>query len=72
MKSIFRTLLRRYCAVWLESSGLHLVEESLDPYYASSGVRLFLDSAYYAVHCALHASLKINRYDTIWMVAQKP
>ena len=56
----------------IERSGMHVTEESLDPYYASSGVRLFLDSAYYTVHCALHASLKINRYDTIWMVAQKP
>jgi SAM-dependent methyltransferase len=56
----------------VERSGLHITEESLDPYYVSSGVRLFLDSAYYTIHCALHTSLKINRYDTIWMVAQKP
>jgi SAM-dependent methyltransferase len=56
----------------LESCGLPVVEESLDPYYVSSGVRLFLDSAYYAFHRALHATLKINRYDTIWMVARKP
>ena len=55
----------------LERSGLHVTEESLDPYYASSGVRLFLDTAYYRIHSALHASLKINRYDTIWMVAHK-
>lgn len=56
----------------VERSGLQVTEESLDPYYASSGVRLLLDSAYYTMHCALYASLKINRYDTIWMVAQKP
>ncbi|MFL6311583.1 MAG: class I SAM-dependent methyltransferase [Terriglobales bacterium] len=56
----------------VETPGMHVTEESLDPYYASSGVRLFLDSAYYTIHCALHASLKINRYDTIWMVARKP
>jgi ubiquinone/menaquinone biosynthesis C-methylase UbiE len=56
----------------LENSGLHIMEESLDPYYVSRGVRLFLDSAYYAVHRILHAALKINRYDTIWMVARKP
>jgi 2-polyprenyl-3-methyl-5-hydroxy-6-metoxy-1,4-benzoquinol methylase len=56
----------------VEISGLHVTEESLDPYYASSGLRLFLDNAYYAIHCALHAPLKINRYDTIWMVARKP
>jgi 2-polyprenyl-3-methyl-5-hydroxy-6-metoxy-1,4-benzoquinol methylase len=56
----------------LENCGLQVTEESLDPYYVSRGVRLFLDSAYYAVHCLLHAILKINRYDTIWMVARKP
>jgi 2-polyprenyl-3-methyl-5-hydroxy-6-metoxy-1,4-benzoquinol methylase len=56
----------------LENSGLRVIEESLDPYYVSRGVRLLLDSAYYAAHHVLHAALKINRYDTIWMVARKP
>jgi 2-polyprenyl-3-methyl-5-hydroxy-6-metoxy-1,4-benzoquinol methylase len=56
----------------LENSGLHIVEESLDPYYVSRGLRLFMDSAYYAAHRALNTTLKINRYDTIWMVARKP
>ena len=56
----------------LENSGLHIVEESLDPYYVSRGLRLFVDCAYYAAHRALNAALKINRYDTIWMVARKP
>lgn len=56
----------------LENSGLRMVEESLDPYYVSSGLRLFLDSSYYALHRLLHASLQLNRYDTIWMVARKP
>jgi hypothetical protein len=48
------------------------VEESLDPYYVSSGVRRMVDSAYYALHRSLHAAFKINRYETIWMVARKP
>jgi hypothetical protein len=56
----------------LEDSGLRIIEESLDPYYASTGIRLLLDSAYNAPHRLLHAALKINRYDTIWMVARKP
>jgi 2-polyprenyl-3-methyl-5-hydroxy-6-metoxy-1,4-benzoquinol methylase len=56
----------------LESSGLRIIEEALDPFYVSSGLRLFLDSSYYALHRLLHATLKINRYDTIWMVARKP
>jgi ubiquinone/menaquinone biosynthesis C-methylase UbiE len=56
----------------VESSGLHVTEESLDPYYVSRGIRLLLDSLYYAAHRALNATLKINRYETIWMVARKP
>ena len=55
-----------------QNSGLRIIEESLDPYYVSSGLRLFLDSSYHALHRLLHATLKINRYDTIWMVARKP
>ncbi|HEX3154321.1 MAG TPA: class I SAM-dependent methyltransferase [Candidatus Angelobacter sp.] len=62
------TVLRRL----LENSGLHIMEESLDPFYVSRGIRLFLNSAYYAAHRALHSALRINRYDTIWMVARKP
>jgi 2-polyprenyl-3-methyl-5-hydroxy-6-metoxy-1,4-benzoquinol methylase len=56
----------------LEGCGLQVTEESLDPFYASTGFRLFLDSAYYALNRLLHATVKINRYDTIWMVARKP
>jgi len=56
----------------LENSGLHIAEESLDPYYVSRGLRLGLDTAYYAAHRALNVALKINRYDAIWMVARKP
>jgi 2-polyprenyl-3-methyl-5-hydroxy-6-metoxy-1,4-benzoquinol methylase len=55
----------------LENSGLQVTEESLDPYCVSSGLDLFMDSAYYAAHCFLHAVLKTNHYDTIWMVARK-
>ena len=55
----------------LENSGLHIVEESLDPYYVSHSLRLFIDSAYYAAHRTLNVALKINWYDTIWMVARK-
>jgi SAM-dependent methyltransferase len=56
----------------LENSGLQIVEEALDPYYVSSGLRLMLDNAYYALHWFLHAIVKLNRYNTIWMVARKP
>jgi len=56
----------------LERGGLVVVNESLDPYYVSSGVRRIVDSTYYALHRMLHRVLKINRYETIWMVARKP
>ncbi|HEY2361166.1 MAG TPA: class I SAM-dependent methyltransferase [Candidatus Angelobacter sp.] len=56
----------------LENCGLHIVKESLDPYYVSRGLRLALNSAYYAAHRVLNATFKINGYDTIWMVARKP
>jgi 2-polyprenyl-3-methyl-5-hydroxy-6-metoxy-1,4-benzoquinol methylase len=56
----------------VENSGLRVMEESLDPYYASRGIRLLRNNAKYSLHCILHAALKINRYDTIWMVARKP
>jgi 2-polyprenyl-3-methyl-5-hydroxy-6-metoxy-1,4-benzoquinol methylase len=56
----------------LESGGLRDVEESLDPYFVSSGGRLILDHAYYALHLFLQSILNVNRYDTLWMVARKP
>jgi hypothetical protein len=56
----------------VEKFGFAVVDESLDPYYVSSGVRRILDSTYYALHRVLHGALKINCYETIWMVARKP
>jgi SAM-dependent methyltransferase len=56
----------------IENAGLTIAVESLDPYFVSGGVRLLLDSAYYAMHRMLYSIRKTNRYDTIWMVARKP
>ena len=56
----------------VKSSGLTILEESIDPYYVSGGVRLLADSAYYALHRVLQSALKVNYYDTIWMIARKP
>jgi SAM-dependent methyltransferase len=56
----------------LKNAGLIIREESIDPYYVSSGMRLALDRTYHQLHRMLCAVLKINRYDTIWMVARKP
>jgi ubiquinone/menaquinone biosynthesis C-methylase UbiE len=56
----------------VESAGLTVIEESLDPYYASRGVRLLLEKVYFIIHQTIHAVIKINRYETIWMIARKP
>jgi SAM-dependent methyltransferase len=56
----------------LEKSGLAVVDESIDPYYVSSGARLMMDHTYCALHRMLHGAFSINRYETIWMVARKP
>lgn len=55
----------------LEQAGLAIIDESLDPYYAVSGVRQVLHSAYYVFHRLLFGLLEVNGYDTIWMVARK-
>jgi SAM-dependent methyltransferase len=56
----------------VESAGLTVIDESLDPYYAARGVRLLLEKAYFAIHRTIYALFKINRYETIWMIARKP
>jgi len=61
------TVLRRS----LEHAGLKVLDESLDPYYSAAGLGLLLHSAYYAFHRLLFGLLRVNRYGTIWMVAQK-
>ena len=55
----------------LEHAGLAVIEESLDPYYAATGMSLALHSAYYAFHRLVFALSRVNRYDTIWMLARK-
>jgi ubiquinone/menaquinone biosynthesis C-methylase UbiE len=56
----------------VKSAGLGMVEEALDPYYVSNGMRLFLHSAYHRLHKMIYSTRKANYYDTIWMVARKP
>jgi ubiquinone/menaquinone biosynthesis C-methylase UbiE len=60
-------VLRRF----LEQSGLEVIEESLDPYYAGSGVKRILHSGYHAFHRLFLGLTQTNRYGTIWVVARK-
>jgi ubiquinone/menaquinone biosynthesis C-methylase UbiE len=55
----------------LKQADLTVIDESLDPYYAASGVRQLLHSAYYVFHRLLFGLSHVNRYDTIWMMARK-
>jgi SAM-dependent methyltransferase len=56
----------------VEGSGFEVVKKSLDPYYVASGMRLMFNSIYYGLHQMLHTVLRVNRYETIWMIARKP
>ena len=55
----------------LERSGFSVIENSLDPYYASSGVKLICHHLYYIFHLILMFVLKRNYYDTIYTVAKR-
>jgi ubiquinone/menaquinone biosynthesis C-methylase UbiE len=60
-------VLRRF----LEQEGFIILEESLDPYYASTGLGQVMHKSYYSLHQALFGLTHHNRYDTIWMLARK-
>jgi SAM-dependent methyltransferase len=55
----------------LEGAGFTILDQGIDPYYASSGVRGAVDAAYCSIHALLYKALRVNRYDTIWMVGRK-
>ncbi len=52
-------------------NGFSVVEESMDPYYVASGLLLANHRVYYAFHRTIFALFRLNRYDTIWMIARK-
>lgn len=55
----------------LEQSGLAVIEESIDPYYASTGIKQILHAGYCVFHRLVFGMTQVNRYDTIWMLARK-
>lgn len=55
----------------LEQAGLEVIEESIDPYYGFRGVKQALHSGYFAFHRLFFGLTRVNRYDTIWMMARK-
>lgn len=56
----------------LRVTGFQIVEEGLDPYYASAGLWKLAHSLYYRLHRMLFTLTGSNRYETIWIVARKP
>jgi SAM-dependent methyltransferase len=56
----------------VQAADLKILEQSLDPYFASSGMHLIFDGLYYGLHRTLLSTGAMNRYDTIWMIARKP
>jgi ubiquinone/menaquinone biosynthesis C-methylase UbiE len=55
----------------LRNHGFCVVEESIDPYYASGGAKRALHNIRYFFHSALFTCFGINRYSTIWVVSRK-
>ncbi len=55
----------------LEKTGFKVIEDSLDPYFAARGLSLIFHYISYYLHGFLFLVTGRNRYDTIWMVAQK-
>jgi SAM-dependent methyltransferase len=55
----------------LEQSGLEVIEESIDPYYAFNGFKQVLHAGYFAFHRLFFGLTGVNRYDTIWMIGRK-
>ncbi|HUN61521.1 MAG TPA: class I SAM-dependent methyltransferase [Candidatus Sulfotelmatobacter sp.] len=55
----------------LKNSGLSLVANALDPYYAASGFRAWKHKAYYSACRIFHGLSRKNAYDAMLLVASK-
>lgn len=55
----------------LKEMGFFIVENSLDPYYASNGLTLLLNHLHYFFSWCFMRLFKANIYDAIWIVAKK-
>jgi ubiquinone/menaquinone biosynthesis C-methylase UbiE len=60
-------VLKRY----LVNHGFIIVDDSLDPYFASKGFKRIIDNIYYNVNIIFYRLTCINLYDTIWIAAKK-
>lgn len=56
---------------WLEGKGLRILEDSLDPYFPSSGVMRLVHEVAFCFFRGIQKITRKNLYDTIWIVAQR-
>jgi len=56
---------------FLNACGFTVLENTLDPFYAATGLRKLKEDFYYAICAALRFLFRVNIYDTIWVVARK-
>jgi 2-polyprenyl-3-methyl-5-hydroxy-6-metoxy-1,4-benzoquinol methylase len=61
----------RVLAEFLEREKFDIHEISLDPYFASSGIRKVIQGLYFSVNLAIFRLFRTNLYDTIWIIALK-
>jgi len=56
---------------FLSENGFDIIEESLDPYFVSRGLRRKIDEIYYFINIVIFRLTGKNLYDTIWIAARK-
>jgi len=56
---------------FLEVTGFTVLENTLDPFYAATGLRKLREDFYYVTCAVLRFLFRINIYDAIWVVARK-
>ena len=55
----------------LSKENFIVVEDALDPYYAAAGIAGVAHGFLYSTSLFIKKALKVNLYDTIWMVAKR-
>ena len=55
----------------LQAVGFSIIEETLDPYYASTGLSKLKNDIYYCSCLAFRKVFKLNVYDTMLLIARK-
>jgi 2-polyprenyl-3-methyl-5-hydroxy-6-metoxy-1,4-benzoquinol methylase len=54
----------------LAKNGLIVIDETLDPYYATTGPRRFSDDILFGIFLGIKNIFRVNLYDAIWIAAK--